>query len=229
MVFADIHTHIIPGIDDGAKDEKASRAILEMLIKQGITDVCFSSHFYPQNKPMKEFLQKRADGYAKIKDICQELGIKPHLASEVAIAKNIFLYQDISELCIDGGEFLLTELPFDYADVSLVKDMILRLTVNFSVTPIIVHPERYVDFFNEDFLTEMAELGCYAQFDIDALTNRRIRKKLIKFIEGDLIQFVGSDCHDVTNRKPNFDLLDKFLDKETVGYLFNNNAQIFED
>lgn len=225
MRFFDTHTHILPGIDDGAKNKEESQKMIEMLKNQGITDVIFTPHFYNYETTLDKFVQKRDTAFEQIKDSLGD--IKAHMGAEVYLVDTLFGIDDISELCIDKSNYILVELPFNEHNQEKILSMLNRLCVTFQVIPILAHLEKYHSFFNSDFLHEISKIECLVQIDIDSLKHPFLRKKINKFIERGYIQFVGSDCHNLKERKPNFDVLEKNLPALMCEFLHNNSDITF--
>ncbi len=227
MRVFDIHTHLLPGIDDGARDKEQSRQMISSLKEQGVTDVFLTPHFYHYEMSLEKFVEKRHKAFLQVSDFFVENNIKPYLGAEVYFVDTIFRYDDISELCIDKGDYILIEIPFNGVSSEKVISMLYKMCANYSVNPIIAHIEKYPEFFNRKFLEELKEIGCLVQFDIDSLKKYFIRKKLIKYIQKGLIQLAGSDCHNLSDRKPDFCILKKYLQESMVKYLFNNGYMLF--
>lgn len=221
MRLYDVHTHIIPGIDDGAKDKEQSIQMLKMLKDAGITDVVLTPHYYPFDMPVKEFLQRRQEKYSEIADAIEELGLKAHLGAEVYFSDVLFAYDDLKDLCIDGKKYLLLELPFCERNQQKILTYLHKISANFSVNIILAHIERYPHLFNEEFLEKVYDMECLVQIDIVSLTSYFKKKKIIKYIKKGYIQLASSDCHNTTTRRPCFDLLKENLDESMVRYLLN--------
>lgn len=76
--MTDLHTHILPGIDDGAIDEGVSSEQMKSLLEQGVDKVVFTSHYYGRKRSPKQFLEARADAFGRIKDLIPE-GMETYL------------------------------------------------------------------------------------------------------------------------------------------------------
>lgn len=215
MRLYDIHTHILPNMDDGAKDKEQSKIMLMMLKEQGITDVVLTPHYYPFESPLKAFLKKRKECFDEIKDMFDELGLKAHIGAEVYFSEVLFAQESLTELCIDGKNYLLLELPFGEKNKQKIVDALYQLSANYSVKIILAHLNRYPRFFKNDFLNEVNQMGCLVQVDATVLNNSFKRKKILRYIDNGLIHLVGSDCHNLTTRKPVFDSLKKNLTEKT--------------
>lgn len=221
MRMYDVHTHIIPEIDDGAKNREQSIQMLKMLKDAGITDVVLTPHYYPFDMPIKKFIEKREKKFNEIADVFDDLGMKAHLGAEVYFSDVLFAYDDLNDLCIDGKNYLLLELPFCERNSQNIISDLHQICANFSVEIILAHLERYPRFFNTAFLEEVNDMGCLVQFDIASLKSCFKKKKIIKYIKKGLIQLAGSDCHNPTTRRPCFDLLKNNVSENIFEYLLS--------
>ncbi|MBE7092346.1 MAG: hypothetical protein E7365_04130 [Clostridiales bacterium] len=226
MRLYDIHTHIIPGIDDGAINREQSIEMLKMLKEAGITDVVLTPHYYPFEMPLKSFLKKRQMCFDEIKDVFDELGLKAHLGAEVYLSDVLFALENINELCIDGKNYLLLELPYGEKNKQKIINALHQINANYSAKIILAHLNRYPRFFKKDSLYELNMMGCYIQVDSYLFNCSFKRKKILKLIDMGLVHFVGSDCHNSTTRKPAFDLLKNNIDEKTYYDLLGNFENI---
>ena len=113
--MTDLHTHILPGIDDGAIDEGVSSEQMKSLLEQGVDKVVFTSHYYGRKRSPKQFLEARADAFRRIKDLIPEgmetyLGAEVHFAAEMAASD-----ESICSMAIGDTRYILAELPFTTA------------------------------------------------------------------------------------------------------------------
>jgi protein-tyrosine phosphatase len=123
------------------------------------------------------------------------------LASETYLNEFIFNYDDISSLCLNGGKYLLTELPYNIDMTTSIYNNVQRLINNFNVIPVLAHIDRYPFLMkDQENLIELLNMGCLCQMNILSLCNFSIRKKLLDYIKKGYIHFLGTDFH-----KPPFD------------------------
>lgn len=218
----DIHSHLLPGIDDGAKDEKTVIALVERLKQQGIDEVCLTPHFYSNHDQLSEFIEQRKNTLDKVKHIFEAKNLKYCVGTEVLLSRNIFSNESLDELCFKNTRYMLVEIPVSIKKQRTLEQYINKLFANYSITPVIAHVERYRWLFNYKGLVWLNDIGCHVQFDNAALLKRRDRKKILQFIDLGLIHLCGSDAHDLETRTANFDLLDEYLTDEQKEYLFDN-------
>ena len=223
----DIHSHLLPGIDDGAKDEKTVLELVKLLKKQGVSEACLTPHFYSNHDQLSEFVANRKNIFEKIEPIFKNEGIKVRIGAEVLLSRNMFSNDSLDELCYQDTRYMLIEIPTSVKKQKTLEQYINKLFANYSVTPIIAHVERYRWLFNYKGLVWLNDIGCLVQFDNAALAKRRDRKKIIEYIDLGLIHLCGTDAHDLEQRTVNVDFLSRILDEEQIEYLFNNAKKLF--
>lgn len=198
----DIHTHILPDIDDGAEDLTEALNIIKALKAQGVTDVVLTPHFYFRNQDFDAFLEKRNAKYAELKSVCPT-GITLHLGAESEFSNVSINYDFFRGLAIDNGGYILLELPFldDYTKGILQK--IERLKYQTGLTPIIAHAERYQSIRKHPcFLSYLVDLGCLIQVNAESVLNLKKGSLIDAMFNHRLVHLLGSDCHNTTTRKP---------------------------
>lgn len=231
---ADCHTHILPGMDDGAPDERISEKMLQSLSAQGVHTVVLTPHFYSYKETVADFLLRREAAFNLLKPYGLNQGVTLITASETYLTDYIFNNEDISALCINSGRFLLTELPFSTSFSDNTFKRIYKLIDLYNVVPVVAHIERYAPLLkDEGILNTLIDMGCLAQMNLSSLFNGYFqKKKLLRYIENNLIQVVGTDCHNLTNRPPLYaqgmDIIEKKLGSEYAKLLHDNARQIMQ-
>ena len=110
-MLLDIHSHILPCVDDGAKNLEESIVLLEMLKSQGVTDVVATPHFYPHIQSAEEFLQSRQEAYNKLKDAIKDKDLpKVHIGCEMFYYDDMGKIGDIKSFTIENSPYILVEL-----------------------------------------------------------------------------------------------------------------------
>ena len=201
----DIHTHILPYIDDGASDELMSMTMLSILEKQEVSDVVLTPHFYSHMESLEDFIKKRKKCFDNFKNLYTGF-INIYLGAEVYLTKYLNKYEDLKPLCINNSKYMLIELPLDSTIDDKVLNIFDGIIYNHKITPILAHIERYPFLYDGklqrdlDFLRSM---GCLIQVNIDQLTiSRRVRKVVLSLIKNGKVNFLGSDSHNLTTRPP---------------------------
>lgn len=214
----DIHTHILPQIDDGSKDRKESLALIALLKKQGVTKIVLTPHFYPHLERLPDFLKRREIAYRSIEDADTEL----ILGSETYLSEPLLSLDSIEDLCIGRSECLLLELPLLKKWTLGVFRQIDYIIAKYNICPVIAHAERYaaVQEHTEEIFQRLVDLGCMLQFDTDSVVNKWTRTETLRLMKEGWADFIGSDCHNIVSRPPQFDVFCEIVGKKLgAGYL----------
>lgn len=202
----DLHSHVLPGIDDGSPNASISLEILHRMATQGITTVCASSHYYADENSVEEYCKKRKNSYEQL----QGAGLWGHadypkllLAAEVAYFPRISECRMIDQLCIENTHTLLLEMPFsEWTDFQIEE--VIALALDCGVNLILVHPERFL--FSENnrrYFRRLQELPIGLQVNAKSVLHWRTRKQALHILEDASCPLLGSDTHNLTTRPPN--------------------------
>jgi len=206
--MTDLHTHILPGMDDGARDAAESLALLRMEREQGVTTVALTPHFYRDRENPRHFLQRREKavlelGRALLELPGEERNSLPDLliGAEVAFAPNMTDWEELPDLCIGRTKNLLLEMPFTPWTERMI-DQIYDLISRTGITPVIAHLERYLAAQRPELVREVLSLGVPVQVTGDVLTSWRTRRTALRLLEGRGERLIASDCHRTDTRPP---------------------------
>lgn len=200
----DVHSHILWGVDHGAKSEEMTIAMLKKAIESGTTAIIATPHYYrgyfDSTYDEVKIRVQEARALAKKNNIDIEI----YCGQEVYYKREIInYYLDGSIGTINGGKYMLIELPYDDFSVEEVKDSLYELTVR-GIVPIIAHPERYKTFAKRSSLiNEFIEEGYLFQLNAGAMTGRfgvDAKRLAEKYVKNEIYSFVGSDAHEDKNR-----------------------------
>lgn len=198
ILKVDIHSHLIPGIDDGSPDMKTSISFLENMLELGYEKVITTPHimmdFYPNtNKGILE-------GLAALKMELKKRNIK----IKVEAAAEYFLDSHFEQLLIDNDilsigpkKYVLVEMSFISPSPNFENYIFNLLTKGY--TPILAHPERYNYWHgNNKIFPYIRELGCLMQINITSLLGyygKPIKNLAYSLIKAGYIDFLGTDMH----------------------------------
>ncbi len=231
--MVDIHSHILPAIDDGSKSTKESIKILIELQKQGITDVFATPHFYPQTDDAYDFNEALQKSYIKLCSVMKNKRVPNlHLGCELLYFEGISNSESISQFCLGGSNFLLLELaPYKITD-KLLQD-ILALRDEKKITPIIAHIERYAYTKNFKKLLNFIETEkILTQINASSLFERKGYKIVKKLIKKDIVAFIASDAHSIDERPPMIEaalsLIEKKFGEQVKHKLIENGRSLLE-
>ena len=197
----DIHTHVLPHIDDGAKNTEIARKMIEAALEQGTTQLVLTPHYYGKRRSPLQFIEKRAEVYAHLKPQIPE-GIEVRLGAEVHFTGlNLPRFEDLCSLSIEGTECVLFEFPFTEKWHPLLLERLAEFITETDYLPIIAHVERYGEILkNPALVTQLINMGCLLQVNAQAFVDKRSSKLAKKLLEKGLVHCIGSDAHDLEMR-----------------------------
>ncbi len=197
-LYADMHSHVLPGLDDGSPDIETSIELVKGLSDLGYKKLICTPHimgdFY-KNTP--ETILGAAN-QLKSALVEEKIDINIEIAAEYYLDE--FFFEKIDrqeELLTFGDNYILFETSFMNPSTLLENAVFLLKSSGYK--PILAHPERYVYLYGKYAkLKEMKEKGLLLQININSLTgyySKEAKKTAEKLIDDKLVSFVGTDCH----------------------------------
>lgn len=231
--FVDIHTHILPGVDDGAADLEQALALLRMAWEDGTGAVILTPHHrgkYRRNIPQQlgqAFQELKQAVSAELPEmelyLGNEAGIEIELTEKLACGR---------VLTLNASAYVLLEFPFNCTRRQVV-DGVLEL-VNCDYIPIIAHAERYDAFCqNPRLAEEVSGLGAYIQINADSVMGGAgfwAKRCCARMLKRGNVHFIASDTHDTKYRRPTlskcYRLICKKYGEDYAAVLFWENARM---
>ena len=199
----DIHSHILPGIDDGARTLDESVLLVRELMRYGVTDVVATPHFVNESiytSPRKENTKLLTKLRKRLKN--EGLDVKIHLGNEIYIDPEIdSLIADGLVSKMAGSKYILVELPMS-GEFPNYEDIFLDLMQN-GYKVILAHPERY-DTFRKDFslIEDMHRMGVLLQCNLFSLAGKYgkgSKKTMTRMAKEKMIFALGTDIHHLSH------------------------------
>lgn len=232
----DIHTHLIPNVDDGADSIKETLRLAQAAVEEGITHTILTPHhnrYWVTNE--KDKVLKRTK---EVEQVIQEANIPLTVSPSQEIRMNEEFSEELfagNYLSLDrGGQYYLVE--FSWRDFPSFARSYLQEMLDAGIIPVIAHPERQRPFLdNPNLLKELIEMGCISQVTASSIVgdySEEIRQAAHYMMEENLIHVIASDAHNTVERPFNIKKALKILD-EVYGtaykdYLVNNAEKIFK-
>lgn len=146
----DLHCHILPGVDDGARNMKESVAMCRMAVENNISKVVCTSHFLPGMK-IDEFLAKRDEALHMLRAEIETQGIRLELipGAELYVSDDIFYLEHVERLRLGETNYVLTEFDFTGLTGGRMMRYIDEIRKS-GVQVIVAHPERY-KYIQDDY------------------------------------------------------------------------------
>lgn len=208
----DIHSHILPQMDDGSKSIEETAALLELLQQQGVTTVVATPHFYATQETPQEFLKRRQQALRLLSPVKGQPRLL--LGAEVKYFSGIGSCEDIIPLQIENTNLLLVEMPFCNWSQRIVQE-ICNIPSLLGLTPILAHVDRYMGRQQlPKYLDTLLRAGVLLQCNAEAFAHLRTRRRALKLLKKSCIHFLGSDCHNLSSRPPKLQLAREAIEKK---------------
>ena len=230
----DIHCHIVPGVDDGAKDLKTSVRMLQKEYDDGVRNIIATPHFrYDMFEPSLEQVKKQFLRVRKAAAEIGEDGIQMYLGCELHSSMDMTdCLKKGERLTMSGSRYVLTEFRTS-DEKSYIRERVQAL-IRKGYYPIIAHVERYHSVVKNglDFIDELRDMGAYIQMNADSIIGEdgfMIKRFCKKVIKEEMLDFVGSDGHDLAKRTPHigkcYDKIEKMMGTDYADMIFISNPE----
>jgi protein-tyrosine phosphatase len=227
----DIHCHILPGIDDGAKNIEDSLIMAKQAAKEGIHTIIATPHLNNQYENRKHLIIRKVN---ELNQALQEnaIDVKILPGQEPRIYGEIIEDFDRNEIqTLNNSQYLFIEFPSSHVP-RYTERLLFDIQVK-GLTPIIVHPERNSEIIERpEVLFKLVEKGALTQLTASSLCGyfgKNIKNFSIQLIESNLTHFIASDAHNVVNRSFKMDEAFSLLDSKfgmDYFYLFKENTEL---
>ncbi|MCM1333679.1 MAG: hypothetical protein NC084_06110 [Bacteroides sp.] len=220
MMKIDFHSHILPKMDDGSSGTKESLAMLKILADSGVDTVVLTSHFYRREEGIASFLARRKAAFERLSEAAKEsLPACPRLllGAEVYFYPSLSSDPDFHELCMEGTDYILLELPFErfhdnfYGNYSAFMNRCEQKIL-------LAHIERYLSFGNtpDDFRRLIGYGNTVCQMNCGSIAEAGMfeRKKLLGLLESGIVSVLGTDAHNLSARPPLYDKAENVIMKK---------------
>jgi len=195
----DIHTHILPHMDDGSSSREETIAMLDAMHGQGVTKVIATPHFYADNEDPEEFFVRRKKAYKEIEGAHPKVIVS--VGAEVHYYGGCGATKELDRMKIEGTDFLLLELPDRHFNPGIPDDLMMMRERG--IRPIIAHLNRYKVFHDNDFIDFCNAEGILIQLNTECIMSFMQRRRSIDLMTSGRADFLATDCHDTMYRKPN--------------------------
>ena len=231
-MMIDIHTHVLPGVDDGPKDWETSLGMLADCAKLGVKKMIATPHYYPwqENTSAEEIRKLCKQAERKLRE---EFDVE----MEIYAGHEIYYCVDVTKalkrgdiLTLADSKYVLVEFGIDEPFSVICRA--IREFVEQGYIPIVAHVERYENLYQESNLDELKEYGALLQTNIGSLkdsffdkSSRWVKKHIIRR----KIDFIASDMHNSTNRPPfteeRLQRVRKLAEPEYIDELLHKNCE----
>lgn len=236
--YVDIHCHIMPGVDDGARDMAMAVKMLWQAAEEGIGKMILTPHQKPEHRCVT------AKGIQKRMLLLQEEMKRLNIPIQLYPGAELFYCHGIRELLEAGRVCTLADSHYVLVEFmpeeswKYIRNGIYDL-LNGGYWPVLAHVERYSQVIGElERVRELIEMGAYIQMNAGSITGAwglSVKRNCMKLLSRELVHFIGTDAHRADGKRSPLMkscsiYLEKKLDSCYVGKLLYRNAEsIFTD
>lgn len=220
----DVHCHILPGIDDGARDWEQSCRMLDIAWQQGVHTVIATPHYMPgRRNAAPETVRRLAE---KLQDYVQRKGYQ----MEIYTGNEIYYHDDAAELLNEGkiltmadSDCVLVEFsPME--DFRYIRNALADLQAE-GYIPMLAHVERYASVCKKPFdrIEELRDMGVLIQVNAATVERKmgwKMQRLVTAMLKRRLVDFIGTDAHSAGHRAPVLEKCRKILYRKcSAGYV----------
>lgn len=231
----DIHTHLIPNVDDGADSIKETLRLARAAVAEGITHTILTPHHN------RYWVTNEKDKVLKLTKEVEQVIQEANIPLTVSPSQEIRMNEEFSEELFAGNYLPLDEngkyylVEFSWRDFPPFARSYLQEMLDAGIVPVIAHPERQRPFLDDpDLLKGLIEMGCISQITASSIVGdytEEIRQAAHYMMEENLIHVIASDAHDTIERPFNIvealNILESTYGTTYKDYLVNNAEKIF--
>lgn len=197
----DIHSHVLPGMDDGSKSVEESLLMLGASARQGVRRIAATPHFYPTENSPEQFFSRRQKAEERLRKAWQPGLPELMMGAEVYFFEGMSHTDALDELRIEGTGLLLLEMPFTPWTARQIQE-VKKIQSRNGITVLMAHIERYLKFQDPQVWDELRQAGVLTQCNAEFFLRWRTKRKALRMVKAGEIHFLGSDCHNMSTRPP---------------------------
>lgn len=206
MTLVDLHSHILPGVDDGSPDMSHSLELAHAAVADGVTHMLLTPHHMDGS-----YVNHKADVIYKTQEfqdtlVANDIPLKVFPGQEVHLTDKLLDAIDHDDILFAdaGNHYLMLELPHTHVPEYFMKNILPELQSR-DIVPVIVHPERNQGIQRDhDLLYQMVEAGCLTQLTASSYVDvfgEEVTKLTQKIIGANLGTTFSSDAHNMKGRR----------------------------
>ncbi len=233
MEFADMHCHVLPGVDDGAANTEEALNMLRMAYKDGIRQIIVTPHYHVRR------MKTKADEIRLCSDELNQATKVLFPGMQIYLGQEIYYYSDALKdlkagraLTMAASRYVLLEYSTTVS-FNEIKDSIYEMVTE-GYIPIIAHVERYGNLYDSaDSVEKLVEDGAYIQVNAGSITGKsggNVKKFTKNLLKNRLVHLVATDAHDTVKRVPVMSDAAKYvarkIDMEYAERIFYKNAHL---
>lgn len=203
-MIADVHSHILPGIDDGSASPEESAALIAMLQEQNVPWVAATPHFYPHRDHPDRFLERRAKAAQALEAFLEEKGdlLPIVLGAEVYYYPGMSDSDALKQLTFGHSPYILVEMPMSPWTDAMFREL-AQIREKQGLIPVVAHVDRYIRPLRQHGIpARLEKMPVLVQANASFFLRRGTRSLALRMLKKGQIHLLGSDCHNTAHRPP---------------------------
>lgn len=232
--YLDIHSHILPGVDDGSKDMDTTMQMIGQAYDEGVRYMVATPHFYPGHKNADSVQIKQVfEAVIKESAMCY-----PDMT--LMLGNEIYYKDEVIKILSQGDIYTLNASRYVLVEFNVAMEFekiaqaVRKLTMK-GYYPILAHVERYAALYKkEELIDELIRMGAYIQVNAETLMGNMFdgyKKYCMKLFANGKVHFLGSDCHNTDSRRAIMEQavrkLKKKIDPDILKKVLEDNPKQF--
>ena len=215
-MIIDIHSHILPGIDDGAKDMEETKEMLHLAVEEGISGIVATPHYSVEIE--EDVLSIYEEAYQEVLRYMEthEIPVKLYRGNEIYYTESVpERLQDGEIYTINNTRYVLIEFSMGVG-YSFIEGAVRHL-LNSGYWPILAHVERYQCLRKLKNLEELIRIGVCVQVNTNAIIGKdgwQTRRFCHQLLKRRLVHAIGTDTHGSRHRRPKMKECIHYIDKK---------------
>lgn len=203
--FIDIHSHIVPDVDDGSPNLEVSLEMLNIAYKEGIRKIIATPHFHPGKSMIEYELLK--EKFLQFKEAAKSI----HPDMKLYLGREVYYTSDVLDFIEQGSNLTMGQNKYILVEYSPRTDYnYIRISINnliqAGLIPIVAHIERYGCMVDDlDRVEELRDMGAVIQVNAASIlgqTGRTIKKYTKALLKNGYVDLVATDAHSAGSRAP---------------------------
>lgn len=227
----DVHSHMLPNIDDGSTSPDESISMIRASAEQGVQLIAFTPHFDAAEDDPEHFFKKRSQAMQALRNCYNDPFPILVCGAEVRYFEGMKGMSELPLMRIGRSKLLLIEMPFQKWTGRMIDD-IIELGNRGEYQVVLAHIERYLSYISKSVIDEVISGGVMLQSNANFFLEQFNRKKAFQLLKNGRIQFIASDSHNMTTRPPRlgqaYRAIRSRLGDEPVDGLIALNRRCFE-
>lgn len=217
MGFVDMHSHILPGLDDGSKSMEQSLKMLEIARQEGISVIIATPHNMPgKGRPTREKLEERL---SELRRVAKQEGID----IDIYLGTEYYYREEVSEIfdreeAVTMADSECVLLEFNPPEEKGYIYNAARETYSCGYTPIVAHVERYEQLMKKpEYVRTLKDMGALIQVNASSVigeNGHHTKRDVKKLLKAGLVDFVSTDAHSDGHRAPRMEKCAAYLYKK---------------